>query len=132
MSEWKRWTNAELDKCLAKFRAIHDGGNLDAQIDAEEQPARRLGQMEAQARNLCREVYPVRAGEDGAFKEENYLNAISRNMCHCAFAAITTEKQMMSVITALRQQRARNEKNAAAAIAEAHAQSEAVDPANPF
>ena len=127
MTDWKRWTNAELDKCLAKFRTIHDGGNLDAQLDAEEQPGKRLGKMEAEVWNLVREVYPPVAGEDSDFKWKNMLNGISRRINHCAFAEIKTEKQMGTVRQALRAQLARNE-----ARVEAHAASEAVDPNDPF
>jgi hypothetical protein len=34
----KAFTNADLDKVLAKFRAVHDGGNLEAQLAAEDAP----------------------------------------------------------------------------------------------
>jgi hypothetical protein len=37
----KDFTNADLDKVLAKFRAVHDGGNLEAQLAAENAPEER-------------------------------------------------------------------------------------------
>ena len=37
----KAFTNADLDKVLAKFRAVHDGGNLEAQLAAEDAPEER-------------------------------------------------------------------------------------------
>jgi hypothetical protein len=37
----KKFTNADLDKVLAVFRAVSDGGNLDAQLDLLEQDKKR-------------------------------------------------------------------------------------------
>jgi len=124
MANWKRWTNNNVDHVLAKFRAVYDGGNLDAQLAANDQPERRLGKMEAQARNLVREVYPAQTGEDADFKWKNMLNGISRRINRCDFAEITTEKQMMNVVGALRVQLRRNEEKLAQANAQAHAASE--------
>lgn len=131
MADWKRWTNAELDKCLAKFRAIHDGGNLNAQLDAEEQPEKRAGKAEAELRNLLAEIYPDRVDEDTEFKRRNILNAMVRKVCfkpidECSAAEI------QKVIGIFRVQQQRNEHKAANAIAAAHAQSDEVDDGDPF
>ncbi len=49
----KDFTNADLDKVLASFRAIHDGGNLDAQLAAEDQPEHRHQALVANVRDLA-------------------------------------------------------------------------------
>lgn len=41
----KDFTNAELDKVIAVFRAVYDGGNLDAQLAQLEQPENRRLRM---------------------------------------------------------------------------------------
>lgn len=37
----KDFTNADLDKVIAAFKAVHDGGNLDAQLAQLDQPEKR-------------------------------------------------------------------------------------------
>jgi hypothetical protein len=41
----KDFTNADLDKVLAVFRAVYDGGNLDAQLAQLDQPENRRLKM---------------------------------------------------------------------------------------
>lgn len=43
----KDFNNDDLDKVLAAFRAVHDGGNLDAQLQQLDQPENRRRSMEA-------------------------------------------------------------------------------------
>ncbi len=59
-------TNGELDKVLAKFRSYSDGANLDAQLDAQEQPEMRRQALIANARELASKVV-ARAGTERAY-----------------------------------------------------------------
>lgn len=68
------FTNAELDKVLAKFRAYSDGANLDAQLAAEDQPDLRTQALRANARDLASRCVS-RAGTEGA-----YLDGMARKV----------------------------------------------------
>lgn len=43
----KAFTNDDLDKVIAVFKAVHDGGNLNAQLAQLDQPAQRREALEA-------------------------------------------------------------------------------------
>lgn len=57
----KRFTNADLDKVLAEFRAVSDPANLDAQLARHDQPKRRLIWR---CRQLAPEAYVARVCRD--------------------------------------------------------------------
>jgi len=73
----KVFTNRDLDKVFSAFRAIYDGGNLNAQMDAEDQPHRRRAKMEAWCINLSREVWPLDLESDPEFVRGKKLNAMA-------------------------------------------------------
>ena len=68
------FTNAELDKVLAKFRSWSDGANLDAQLAAEDQPELRIQALQANARELASHCV-ARAGMEAA-----YLDGLARRL----------------------------------------------------
>ena len=73
--------NAELDKVLAAFRAIHDGANLNAQLAAEDQPAMRRQALLANVRDLATRCV------DRSGKEKAYLDGLSNKV----FTVLTYE-----------------------------------------
>lgn len=60
----KSLTNADLDKVIAAFRAVWDGGNLDAQLRQLDQPEARLRELHARIARLA-EACGIEGGEDG-------------------------------------------------------------------
>lgn len=79
----KAFSNADLDKVLGKFRAVHDGGNLDAQLAAEESPEeRRRGLIEA----CDAVVFDYYQLGDNRFADmahgRRYINGTARNVIH--------------------------------------------------
>lgn len=76
----KDFTNAELDKVIAIFRAVHDGGNLDAQLAQLDQPEHRRALMIRRARAAVRSFVD---GVDEAAKDRNilaYLDGVADRM----------------------------------------------------
>jgi hypothetical protein len=126
MSNWQRWTNSQVDKVLAKFRAVYDGGNLNAQLAAEEQPAKRAGKAEAILRNLVAEVYPHVAGEDTQYKWNNHIEVMARKVCKKRFDQCS-DAEIYRLIGIFKRQLTRNETETADAIADAHAGSDKID-----
>lgn len=132
MSDWKNWNDDEVTKVKAAFMAVSHGGDLNAQIEAEENPQKQAGLAEAELRNLLEEIYPdTTAREDTAFKRDNIMKATIRRICKKPLEACSAH-DLKKVIGEFKQQKARNEKKAAEAIAAAHAASEPVDQENPF
>jgi hypothetical protein len=102
----KVFTNGDLDKVLASFRAIHDGGNLNAQMDAEDQPERRRGKIEARAWILAREIWPLPLDPDPEYARRNKLFFLARRICKTPFERCT-DVQLSKVVGALEAQRRR-------------------------
>lgn len=53
----KDFSNRDLDAVLAAFRAVHDGGNLDAQLDQLDQPAHRRAVLLEQCIDAAGEMH---------------------------------------------------------------------------
>lgn len=68
------FTNADLDKVLAKLRSYSDGANLDAQLAAEDQPAHRIQALVANARELAAAV----VSREGT--ERAYLDGLAKRV----------------------------------------------------
>ncbi len=60
----KSFTNADLDKVIAAFRAVWDGGNLDAQLRQIDQPEERLRALHARIARLA-ELCGIDGGDAG-------------------------------------------------------------------
>lgn len=58
------FTNPELTKVLAAFRAVYDGGNLDAQMRAIEEPERIAAELHAKVDKLA-EACGIERGAPG-------------------------------------------------------------------
>jgi len=79
MADWKRWTNAEVDKVFAAFAAIYDGGNLDAQLAAIDQPKNRSLRVIDECRALVGTIKDI-STDDPDFSDvvDRYLNSLAR------------------------------------------------------
>lgn len=73
----KDFTNADLDKVIAAFRAVWDGGNLDAQLAQIEMPEKRAAAAVARIGVL---MLHLRL-ENG--RETGYVAGIARNLFGC-------------------------------------------------
>jgi hypothetical protein len=85
------FTNAEFDKVLAAFRAVHDGGNLDAQLRQAEQPEDRMATLRARARDVASDIV-LSAG-----MEAGYLDGLARKVFRAAFADLN-ERQLQQLV----------------------------------
>lgn len=81
----KDFTNAELDKVLAVFRAVHDGGNLDAQLAALDQPENRRLKMIDRARKAVRSFINGKTDADKEANVARYLDGTADRMFGVAF-----------------------------------------------
>jgi hypothetical protein len=102
----KAFTNGDLDKVMAAFRAIHDGGNLNAQMDAEDQPERRRGKIEARAWILAREIWPLPLDRDAEYARRNKLFFLALRICKTPFEKCS-DVQLSKVVGALEAQKRR-------------------------
>lgn len=110
MSDWKRWKNAEVDQVFAAFAAIYDDANLDAQLDAIDQPKSRYLRVLDECRALVatlKDQHPD--SPDYSYVVDNYLNALTKRICYKA-ADLCTDAQLQRVKGVLNQQIAREEK----------------------
>jgi hypothetical protein len=82
------FTNADVDKVFAVFRAVTKPDNLEAQIHALDQPALRLAQLQSDARSLVGRLPKVKAAKEPAAYVENYLNQIARSVVGVVFAEL--------------------------------------------
>jgi hypothetical protein len=87
----KDLTNGELTMVLAAFRAIYDGGNLSAQLDAEDDPERRVDHLRANARAIAAECVS-HEGSEGA-----YLDGLSRRIGGASFENLDERKLQILV-----------------------------------
>ncbi len=55
----KAFTTDDLDRVIAAFRAVWDGGNLDAQLDAQEAPEERLAAVLDKCQAATWEMYEL-------------------------------------------------------------------------
>lgn len=81
----KTFSNPELDKVIAAFRAVYDGGNLDAQLAQLDQPETRRQAMVQRCKAAARSFI---AGRDEEHKSENiqrYLDGTADRMFGVAF-----------------------------------------------
>lgn len=81
----KDFTNAELDRVIAVFRAVYDGGNLDAQIAQLDQPENR---RQAMIKRCHVAVGSFIEGKDDDAKARNlraYLDGTAQRMFGVAF-----------------------------------------------
>lgn len=81
MADWQRWKNREVDKVLAAYRGVYDGGNLHEQLRAQDQPAERQASKLAQCINLAEELWPEFLGNDPQFIRMRKLSMISKRVC---------------------------------------------------
>jgi hypothetical protein len=131
MADWKRWTNSQVDKVLAKFRAVYDGGNLDAQIKAQEQPEERRRALINRC-HLAAQACITKGGDEGYNNDmaQRYLDGTAKKICGVYFRDLD-DGQLAKVMGALERSAVVKRKNAAAAAVPAAA-SEKVDPDCPF
>jgi hypothetical protein len=85
------FTNAEFDKVLAAFRAVHDGGNLDAQLRQAEQPQDRVDTLRARAHSVAADIV-VREG-----MEAGYLDGLAKKVFHVSFEELA-ERQLQQLV----------------------------------
>lgn len=131
MSGETPWTDEEITKVKMAFIAVYDGGNFQAQMDGLNDARKQAGIAEAELRNLVAEIYPHVAGEETQFKWDNIIRKTTYRICKKPLHECSSH-DIRKVIGEFKQQKARNEKKAADAIAHAHASSVKVDPENPF
>jgi hypothetical protein len=81
MSNWGSWKNAEFDKVLGAFRAVYDGGNLGAQLHAEEQPEVRRHRIAGQVEGLAHKLWPEQSPMDPPDLWRKKLNAVCYKVC---------------------------------------------------
>lgn len=88
MSNWGTWKNAELDKVLAKFRSVYDGGNLDAQLNAEDQSAKRKIKALDDCARIGATLWPLPDDPEGEYIRGKKLNAIALRVCKKRYDAL--------------------------------------------
>jgi hypothetical protein len=80
----KSFTNADLDKVLARIKAEREPGNLDAQLALQESPERRRAYLLAKADEVCGRMWShggdLRLSSPEA--REGYIRSTARNVCH--------------------------------------------------
>lgn len=76
----KDFTNAEFDKVLAALRAISEPGNLDAQLNAIDQPEKRTAKLQAECWRIVEQLPKIKAAHDPQFYAENYLDSIAKSL----------------------------------------------------
>ena len=94
----KSFTNADLDKVLAKFRAVYDGGNLDAQLAAIDMPEKRRTAME---RRIFSAGAKFISGDDHHQREWRtiaYTQGICRKLGFPADWPMRDERQLAQVM----------------------------------
>lgn len=131
MSGATPWTDDEITKVKMAFIAVYDGGNFKAQMAGIEDARKQAGIAEAELRNLVAELYPHVPGEDTQYKWDGIIRKMCFRICKKPLHELSAHEIRM-VIGEFKQQKARNEKKAAAAIAEAHAASEQQGEGDPF
>lgn len=89
----KAFTNAQLDRVLAKLRSFSAMDNLAAQLRPEADSAARV----ARAQNDCRAAIVVLTGAGASeTHRENYLADMARRICRCEFSDLN-EAQILKL-----------------------------------
>lgn len=89
----KDFTNADLDKVLAAFRAVYDGGNLDAQLAALEQPENRRLAMVRRCEAAARSFITGATEEEVGRGVRVYLDGTAERMFGVAFVHLDHGQQ---------------------------------------
>ncbi len=84
----KDFTNAELDKVIAAFRAVSDGGNLNAQLQQLDQPDNRRAAMVKQCHIAAGSFITGNDQDHQAEMIRRYLDGISDKMFGVTFARL--------------------------------------------
>lgn len=92
----KDFTNADLDKVLAVFRAITEPGNLNAQLRALDQPDERGAALRAQVRELAMRCV-AKPGLEGV-----YLDGMARKIFGPPQYHLLDERQLAQLAGILR------------------------------
>jgi len=108
MKSSKAFTNADLDKVLATFRAISRPADLEAQLHQIDQPIERLRGLKDILEDLALQ-YGIEAG-----RERAYLKGIAANVFHGIEYGDLTEVQLQQIAGIMRQKIARRAKEKAA------------------
>lgn len=81
----KSFTNADLDRVLARLKAESDPANLDAQLSIQDSPDRRRAYLLHRLSECCAELYTV--GCDERLREpaarEGYVQGTALKVCKC-------------------------------------------------
>jgi hypothetical protein len=125
------WTDDEITKVKMAFKAVYDGGNFKVQMEGLDNARKQAGIAEAELRVLVAEIYPHKTGEDTQYKWDSTIEKMARRICKKRLDQCSAH-EIKKLIGEFKQQKARNEKKAAAAIAEAHAASEKPSEGDPF
>lgn len=96
----KAFTNADLDKVIAAFRAVSDDGNLNAQLRQIEQPEERRRAHVKRAHAAMRTFLTFETEAQFQQAAENYANGTARNMFGARFDELP-EAQLAQVMGAL-------------------------------
>ena len=123
----KVFSNAELDKVIAAFRAVSDGGNLDAQMRVQDSPDVRRASIERRIEAALDVVFVPRDPEFAGLARNRYLDGTAKRICGKMFALLT-DAERAKVMGAL--ERSARVKKSQQQYAEA-ARGEAAD-GNPF
>ena len=92
------FTNADFDKVLAAFRAIHDDANLNAQLRLLDQPDERRRALTDKCHAAARVfIHGENAGHTD-YKCEAYMNGITQRMWQTPFYQLTDEKRLAQLL----------------------------------
>lgn len=75
-----KFTNADFDKVLAVFAALSAPADLQQQLRAQEQPAKRLGKLRADCWSIVRQLPRIVADQDPTYAAERYLDSLARSV----------------------------------------------------
>ncbi len=126
----KDFTNADLDKVIATFRAIYDGGNFDAQMRQQEQPDERRRALIGRCWKAMRSFLDFTSENQFQRAADGYANATSKRI-HGVGLDHLTEAQLAVVMGALERSAAvksKKKEHAATVTAPADNYSEEDDP----
>lgn len=97
----KDFTNTDLDKVIAAFRAVYDDENFAAQMQQQDQPEERRRKMVGRCWAAMRSFLACET--EGHFQRaaENYSNVVARNICGVASLDACNDAQLGKVMGAL-------------------------------
>lgn len=91
MKSSKKFTNADLDKVLAVFRAITQPDNLNAQLHAIEQPEQRMAKLHADCRAIVLQLPKIAAAQHPETYADNYINQVAFSLAGVVFYALSEQ-----------------------------------------